>query len=407
MVSHQQGWPGWFPAVLGVDLLALFIQPTLLVMALYIAAIRFIPAVLLNRQGLLFLFFFVIALAGGSALDTIRGAYNQNSALSGGFPSAWVASLLPLMQGGSGLEASRQAIMTQSGRVVGLTLCLLAVAWVLYRYAFLEQLERFGVRLSASEGQGVEPRLDRLIYALAAPRLGSPVAAIIIKDLRSSRRDSAQRIAFTALAAVIFALVVVDLLTGRRTANVFLLIFFAYALFLVSCQGLSTFSAEGGVLENLARFPLTAKQILWAKILSHFVLFAGVILLAMGLVAIAPSPIPAWFRVPVAGIGAPLLLPFGLFLSWITVTLGAIFPKPGEGGGRKEISIFAMGMFFQLTLLLLITIPLSLLVPIAFGLPYIGIPLLVLVGWLSVLKILQLLAERSVGRALGAEMRSG
>jgi len=394
--------PFWVSVLAAIDLVLLYLQPTLLVMALYIATLRFIPGNLLNRQGLLFGFFFLIATLGASALGAIRKVYHGTAEWSAALPSTWAALIIPSYQHGQ-----VDQVLTLSGRLAGMTLLLLAVTFVLYRFFFIERLEDFGLQLAHGERAGRRAPLERWLQTRLLRRHSPPVVAIVLKDLRSSRRDTAQRVAFTALAAVTFALVLVDLLFDRQVAMVFLPIFFFYALFLVSCQGLSTFSAEGGVLENLARFPLEAGDILKAKIISHFLLFCVVIGITLGLAAIAPGRLPFWIKGPLALLGGVVLVPLAWFLAWITVTLGAVFPKPGEGGGRKEISIFAMGLFFQLTTLVVLSLGLALLAPFSFGFGYVVAPLAVGVAWWAALRFLYRMANRAINRALGAEMRAG
>ena len=394
--------PAWTLGLQWIALMAAYVQPTLFVMALYIAIVRYLPPALLSRQGLLFAFFFLLAGLGGLVLGALRSIYQSAEGWSAAFPTTWAMSIIPHVLGGSPHIAQRQAL-----RVLILTGSIAIVAYILYRWSFIERLECFGIHLSAKEEGGGEARVDRVVRRILIRWFDAPIVGMVIKDLRSSRRDTAQKIAFTALAAVVLALIVVDILSHWHATKVILPILFLYALFLVSCQGLSTFSAEGGVLENLARFPLDADAILKAKIVSHALLFAAVSLAAIALNTLAPSPFPWLIRIPVALVFALLCLPTAIGLSWISVTLGAIFPKPGEGGGRKEISIFAMGLFFQLTLLAAVSIPASVATSIAFGVEYVLVIILMGILWFGILRFLYVMARRSVDRALGAEMRGG
>lgn len=388
--------------VLSVSLLLLFSFPTLLIMGGYIVLLRSLPARVLRGQGLLFFFFWASATGAAGALGVVRDALQDRTSPLAYSPTVW------LVEGLAGALAHEAwtvwGVLLKLLLVVGVTAVL---AWISWRWLFLEHLEQFGVQREGRQAGPLpeltapEPWLRRLLE----PRLSQPVLGVVLKDLRSARSDTAQRVAFTALAAVILALVGVDLLWGRMNANLFLPIFYGYALFLVSCQALSTFSAEGGVLENLAQTPLEARELVEAKILAHTLLFAAVSGVSSVLAALAPSPVPLAFRVPAALVAGMLMLPVGYLLAWGGVCLGAIFPKPGEGGGRKEISIFAMGLFMQGVGLGVVSVLGGVVAPVLLEIPGLLAAILLLVAWIGVFRMLRLLAERAVSRALGAEMR--
>lgn len=400
VVAVQTSMPLWLFGLLSVDLLALFSLPTLMVVGGYIALMRSIPSALLGRNFLLFLFFFVSASLAAAALGELRGAFQGGTGAPTLFPASLLAGLLPAWKSGRTLE-----IWTESALLLGVSAGILGLAWTSYRYLFLEQLERFGVLQGTEEGRGLSE--DAWSWRLLRRFLSPAVAAVVVKDLRSARRDTAQRVAFTALAAVILALVMVDVTLGRMNANIFLPIFYLYATFLVACQGLSTFSAEGGVLENLAFMPLDAGALVKGKVVGHALLFWGVSLATAGVLMLAPSPVPLAFRIFASLSMALLAGPVGGVLSWVTVCLGAIFPKPGEGGGRKEISVFAMGLFLQWVTLVALALPISLVLPFLLGPIAIFVPVVVVPTCAASLWLMHILAVRAVDRALGAELRAG
>lgn len=372
--------------------LPVFIQPTLGVMAAAILVVRAVPRSLQGRQGLLFTAMLASCLLLFTGLGTIRGLL-QGAALG-------ALSLLPTHQLGliaAWQRGSHDVLWTAPLISWATTALLWALCQAIYGRWFLEDLDRF--RLTAvDEAAGGGGR--GWLAALLGRALGRAVAAVVIKDLRSTRRDTAQQVAFTLMAALVSALVLGDLSAGSRYSPLFLPIFFVYAVFLVSTQALSTFSAEGGMLDNLARLPLTAGQLLKAKVVSHLLLFLGVIGAAVLLMALAPLGIPLYLRIPLAlGVGLALV-PGAVALSILTVTLGAIFPKPGEGGAQKEISVFAMGLFLQLGALMVISLGASG-AAVALGPAFVLVPLVTLGIWLGVLALLWRFATQAVGRALG------
>lgn len=388
--------------LLAGGLLALLVLPTLWIVGGYIVLLRSLPERILGGQALLFFFFWASATGAAGALGIVRDALQERTSWLAYSPTVWwLEGLSAALQGQAGLSVGLLQIMFLLG-TSGI------LAWTSWRWLFLEHLEAFGSQ-RAERREGGLPALESpegWLRRLLEQRLSQPVLAVVLKDLRSARSDTAQRVAFTALAAVILALVGVDFVFDRMNANIFLPIFFGYALFLVACQALSTFSAEGGVLENLAQTPLEAGELVQAKILAHTLLFVGVSGVACVLAAVAPSPVPWLFRVPAAVSVGVLMVPVGYFLAWAGVCLGAIFPKPGEGGGRKEISLFAMGLFMQGVGLGVVSVIGGVVAPWVLEGPGMMATGLLCVVWVGVFRVLRLLAERAVSRALGAELRS-
>ncbi len=394
--------PPWLFLLLTLDLLALAAQPTLVAMALYIGVIRFLPVRATRSRFLLFGFFVLLAGLGVGALGNIRAALRSGAAVPLTLPPSWVAAVVPFYSSGD-----TPAALDLSVRTAALTVVLGAIAFLLYRFSFLDNLELFGSHSLGSGKTGGHGKEQTRTERWVLRRLPQEMAAIVLKDLRSSQRDTAQRVAFTAMGAVMFSLVAVDLVTGEYNAALFIPILAAYALFLVSCQGLSTFSAEGGLLENLAQLPLDANRIFRAKVVGHTLLFTRIFWQTLVLLVIAPSPLPLPFRLFAAICLLPVLLAASATLGWLTVALGAIFPKPGQGGRRKEISIVAMGLYLEFVILLTLSGTGACAAALGFrGVFWLLVPLVALV-WTMVFLFLNRVALRAVERALGAEFRAG
>lgn len=388
--------------VLGIGLSVLLLGglPTLLVLTLTMGGIRLIPRAWLGRQGLLFSFFFGVSGLGAGALSLVRAGMRTGGAeLLSLMPSAAVAQMLPAWKNGA-LSPVWQGLGLLSA---GCAVLFLSSRW-LYTRVFLPHPERYMAQPDAQALQaGHEP--DARLRRLLRGRVSAPVVAVALKDWRSARRDTASRLAFTGLLAFLLALACVDVALGSMNAVVFLPILWAYASFLLSCQGLSTFAAEGGVLEGLAILPLSPKDILKAKVLSHAMLFGGLNLGAVCVFVLAPSPMPLWARAFSGAFVLAGLLPLGAVLAFVTVTLGAVFPKPGAGGGRKEISLFAMGLFGQLVGMGVLSGIGVVGAPLVFGWPGLLVPLTLGPAWLLTLFMLASLAIRAIDRALGSSMK--
>lgn len=392
---------GFVAVLLVLAILLVYIVGWLMI-ALVLALVTVVPKPLLGRGALLA----AIVAFGATGLVATRAMDRRQilEILSGAGPTAWTADLVLSAKAGHWAQAAASGTL-----VLFAAAALRTIAFLAYRSLYLRRLTPLLEKVWP-DARAAARRGERLAEALLRPlSWASPATrAIARKDLLWIARDPIVGCtAYAALALVLLG-VGVALWQGRRGDGgagaaypiwgVVLLVISGHLLNL----NLSAFGREEKGLEGLRSIPLTPRQLLAAKFYVAFVLSLPVAALAVGTVALATrgaEDAAATVRTAlvVALLGAAAF-------AWISVTLGAIFPKYDAKNQFRAVTLVGVGVHVTLLGLLVASAVGSVAAVRAYGVTYVFVPALVAAIWLGVLAFLAREARRALHAMLGTRM---
>ncbi|MGH7126028.1 MAG: hypothetical protein ACREFI_16755, partial [Stellaceae bacterium] len=165
--------------------------------------------------------------------------------------------------------------------------------------------------------------------------------------------------------------------------------------YMAACLGLASFSQEGRGFPVLAPLPLSAGEVLRAKLTVNTAMLAlsG---LAGGFFfgASFVTPMRLVFAPLGAALGALLAIPLG----GLVTAMGALFPRRLQRTGRREINPLAMSFFSALAFLFYGSVAASLFAPIRLGARVIFLPVIVIAAWFLLAAALVAAAKKAVRR---------
>ncbi|MEK7865816.1 MAG: hypothetical protein AAB434_03980 [Planctomycetota bacterium] len=399
---------GFVAILLVLSVLLVYVVGWMMI-ALVLAVVTLLPRALLGRGALLG----AIVILGASGIVSARALDRRHvlDVLAGVGPTAWTADLVLSARAGNWGKAA-----TSGALVAAVAVALRTLAFLAYRSLYLRRLtpllekvwphQDAGViaRAAAGRGEGfTEALLRPLVWASPATR------AIARKDLLWIARDPI--VGYAAYAAVALVLLGVGLAAweARRGEleegvaypiwGVVLLVVSGHLLNL----NLSAFGREERCLEGLRGTPVTPRNLLAAKFHVALVLSLPVAALAVGMVALATrgedgtaGTVRAALVVAVLGAAA---------FSWISVTLGAIFPKYDSKNQFRAVTLVGVGVHVSLLGLLVASAIGAVAAVKAYGAAFVFVPATVALLWIGVLALLGREARRALHAMLGTRMR--
>ncbi|GEM_PF-6415346 len=417
---------GFVAVLLVLSVLLVYVVGWMMI-ALVLAVVTLLPRALLGRGAILG----AILVLGASGLVAARAVDRRHAfeILAGVGPTAWTAELVLSAKAGNWAKAA-----TSGGLVAAVALSLRTLAYLAYRSLYLRRLTPLlekvwpdqqagpasqqagpasqeagpasqevrpaGTRATAERGQGLTEFLLRpLAWASPATR------AIARKDLLWIARDPI--VGYAAYAAVALLLLGVGLAAweSRRGELAEGVAYPIWGVVLLVVSGhllnlnLSAFGREERCLEGLRGTPVTPRNLLAAKFHVALVLSLPVAALAVGMVALATrgeddtaGTVRAALVVALLGAAA---------FSWISVTLGAIFPKYDSKNQFRAVTLVGVGVHVSL-LGLLVASAIGAVAAVKFyGLAFVFVPAIVGLLWLGVMAFLGREARRALHAMLG------
>ncbi len=392
-----QAGVGFVAVLLVLSVLLVYIVGWAMI-ALVLAVVTLLPKALLGRGAVLG----AIVAFGASGLVAARAVDRRHAIefLSGVGPTAWCAELVLSARVGNWPKAA-----ASGGLVVAVAAALRMLAFVAYRSLYLRRLTQLLEKVwpdaqeAARRGEGLTELLLRpLAWASPATR------AIARKDLLWVLRDPIVGYAAYAAVALVLLGVGLALWEGSRPDGegvaypiwgLVLLVVLGHLLNL----NLSAFGREERGLEGLRSIPVTPWNLLAAKFHVAFVLSLPVAALAVGMVALASrgdedAASTVRMALIVALVGAAAF-------AWISVTLGAIFPKYDSKNQFRAVTLVGVGVHVTLLGLLVASAVGSVAAVRAYGAVFVFVPALVGAIWLGVMAFLAREARRALHAMLG------
>ena len=386
---------GAFTPVAGVVLVVtsalVCFQPVPALIALYAFTLRATPASILRNRAFLFVGFVLAVLPLVPILSSLMGAWQARRPPSMILPAGWAAAAVRAAETGRVADA---ALLV--GLVALVTFALCAAAYAAFDRIFLEHFDEVLAKIAVAsppEDSDVARGRVRARSALARGAGGLRLReALTRKEILALARDPALQLTLAALGASAATFSVLGggtlgpLATG---ATAFLAVYMAASL------GLASFSQEGRGLPVLAPLPLSAGEVLRAKLLVNtaFLALSG----AAGGFFFGFS-----FSTPLRIVFAPLGAVFGMILAFplggLVTAMGALFPRRLQRTGRREISPLAMSFFTALSVLFYSSVMAALFAPLRLGASCLFLPPVVIAAWSFLAAALVSAAKKAVRR---------
>ena len=297
---------------------------------------RFTPPRLLKNRALLFAAFGIAVLPLVPLLSSIMSAWHDRLPPSRFLPAGWAAAAVRSAENG---ELAAAALF--STFVIGSTILLCAAAFVAYDRVLLESFDEILARLAVfsppedsnqvsgrTRGGAFAARLAALFRSSDRVR-----RALAHKEVLALARDPALQLTLAGLGASSFTFAIF----GARELGILATAATAFlAVYMAACLGLASFSQEGRGLPVLAPLPLSASEVLRAKLVVNTAMLsaagaAGGFVFGIAFGGLFLSP----FFAPIFAIaGAISTLPLG----GLVTAMGALFPRRLQRTGRREIS---------------------------------------------------------------------
>jgi len=256
----------------------------------------------------------------------------------------WMRELL------HGLQARSIRLILRGGlSLAASTLALGVIARWIYTELFLERFESLLAKLHQAGAGYVEP-----------DRTTGIASALLLKEWRLVSRDRA----YALVCALIMAVLVLPFLplsTLSAEPVVVLGLSCYWALVgligtnLLALLALSSVGREGVGMGQLGWLPVSTRRSLVMRILFYaglMCVIGGAWLGVMGAMAGSPS---AWGELAWCGMLTIAGVSFWSALSWLAVTVGAVFARPETKNPYRRVSILGLGIFLSFEILLLVT----------------------------------------------------
>lgn len=400
-LSGQAG-PGFVGVLLVLSVLLVYIVGWMM-LVLVLVVVSALPKALVGRGALLV----AIVALGASGLIATRSIERRHAleVLAGVGPTAWTAELILSAKAGNWTQAARSGAL-----VLAVAAALRTLASLAYRGLYLRRLTQLlekvwpDARDTAERGRAFTELLLRpLAWASPATR------AIARKDLLWIARDPIVGCAAYGAVALVLLGVGLTLWEGSRPDAEGGVAYSIWGVVLLVVSGhllnlnLSAFGREERGLDGLRSIPLTPGNLLLAKFHVALVLSLPVAALAVGMVALATrgeedAASTVRMALVVALLGAAVF-------AWISVTLGAIFPKYDAKNQFRAVTLVGVGVHVTLLGLFVGSAVGAAAAVRVYGATFVFVPALVGGIWLGVMAFLGREARRALHAMLGTRMR--
>jgi len=397
-----QASAGFVATLLVLSVLLVYIVGWLM-MAGVLAGVTVLPRAAFGRGALLL----VVLALGATGLVAFRAVDRRHAleTLSGVGPTAWTADLILASQRGDWAQAAKSGAL-----VLAVALALRTLASLAYTRLYLRRLSTLLEKLWP-DPRAAARRGSWLEAILLAPlaRASTATRAIARKDLRWIARDPIVGYATYAAVAFVFLGAGLAWWEGTHGEAEEGVAYPLWALVTMVALGhllnlnLSAFGREERCLEALSATPITPRELLAAKFHVSFVLSLPV--LALGIVAFAsraPHLAPAmWGLVGAIGVAGAAAF------AWVSVTLGAIFPKYDAKNQFRAVTLVGVGVHVTLLGLLVASMVGSVVAVRGYGARFVFVPALVGMMWAGVMAFLTVEAKGALHAMLGTREKSG